>query len=126
MMVVREKIRLKSTALEDHLKSTTLVADQIQARVFCLDFPDVPFLAEIIPFFTVASQRKKKSTVLILYSSHQGCTNAGREVALATNFCTVAPNTCGFSVWTLLHVALLAPRILIWFLGFQKSCVSLF
>lgn len=60
MMVVREKIRLKSTALEDHLKSTTLVAGQIQARVFCLDFPDVPFLAEIIPFFTVASQRAEK------------------------------------------------------------------
>jgi len=32
--------------------------------------------------------------------------------SLATKFCTVAPNICGSSVWTLLHVTILAPRIL--------------
>jgi hypothetical protein len=33
-------------------------------------------------------------------------------VAWATNFCTVAPNICGSSGWNLLHIILLAPRIL--------------
>ena len=42
----------------------------------------------------------------------QGCTNFGRQVA--TEFCTLAPNICGSSVWYLLHVRLLATGILRW------------
>jgi hypothetical protein len=38
----------------------------------------------------------------------------------ATKFVTVAPNICGPSVWNLLHVTLLAPRILKWLLHFWK------
>jgi hypothetical protein len=33
-------------------------------------------------------------------------------------FCVVAPSICGPSVWTLLHVTLLTPRILRWLLVF--------
>jgi hypothetical protein len=32
----------------------------------------------------------------------------------ATKFCKVAPNNCGCSVWSMLRVTLLAPRILRW------------
>jgi hypothetical protein len=34
---------------------------------------------------------------------------------------TVAPNICGYSVWKLFHVTLLAPRILMWHLDFLKK-----
>ena len=37
-------------------------------------------------------------------SIEQRCTNLGRQVAVATEFCTVVPNILGFSVWNLLHV----------------------
>jgi hypothetical protein len=50
----------------------------------------------------------------------QGCTNPGCQVAVATKFCTVAPNICGFLVWNLSYVTLQAPRILRWFLDFWK------
>jgi len=33
-------------------------------------------------------------------------------VARTTNFCAVAPNICGPSGWNVLHITLLAPRIL--------------
>ena len=35
---------------------------------------------------------------------------------------TVASNACGSSVWNLLRVTLLAPRILRWFLDFWNIC----
>lgn len=38
--------------------------------------------------------------------------------------CTVAPDICGSSVWKLLHVVLLAPRILRCFLDIWKTCAS--
>jgi len=44
--------------------------------------------------------------------------NAGRQVAVATKFCTVAPNICGSSVYNLLYVAFLTPNILRWRLDF--------
>jgi hypothetical protein len=53
---------------------------------------------------------------MLHYIVNEGCTNHGCEVALATEFCTVAPNICGPSVWILLHVTLLAPKILRWLL----------
>jgi hypothetical protein len=42
----------------------------------------------------------------------QVCTNPGPQLAQATKFCTMAPNICGSSIWNLLHVTLLASRIL--------------
>jgi hypothetical protein len=33
--------------------------------------------------------------------------NPGCQVACVTEFCTVAPNVCGSSVWNLLHVTFL-------------------
>ena len=35
-------------------------------------------------------------------------------------FCIVPPDTHGFSVWNLLHVTLLAPEILRWFIDFLE------
>jgi hypothetical protein len=52
----------------------------------------------------------------------QGCTNPGR---LANKFCTVAPNICGFSVWKLLDVTLLAKGILRWVVDFLRICAPL-
>ena len=47
-----------------------------------------------------------------------GCTNPGRQVARTTIYFVVPPNICGSSVWNLLHVTLLEPRILKWLLDF--------
>jgi len=44
---------------------------------------------------------------------------------MATKYCTMAPNICGSSVWTILHVALLALRILRWLLDFWEVCAPL-
>jgi hypothetical protein len=48
----------------------------------------------------------------------QGCTNAGRQDAVANKFCTMALNICGSSVWNLGHVTFLAPSILKCFIVF--------
>jgi len=48
----------------------------------------------------------------------QGCPNSGLHVAWSTKFCTVVSDICGSSVWNLLHVRLLAPRMLKCFLYF--------
>lgn len=58
-------------------------------------------------------------------SNDQGCTNPRHHVAVETKFCTVVPNMCGSSVWSLLHVTLLMPGILRLFLDFWKICVAL-
>jgi hypothetical protein len=60
------------------------------------------------------------SVITLIYTLQQVCTNPGLQVTRATKFCTVVPNTCGSSAWNLLHVTLLAPRILRWFLVFWK------
>jgi hypothetical protein len=44
------------------------------------------------------------------------------RVTMATNVYTVMPNICGSQVRTLLHVTLLAARILAWVLRFYKIC----
>jgi hypothetical protein len=59
----------------------------------------------------------------IKYSFIQGCTNSRLQVALPTKFCKVAPNICGSSVWNLLHVMLLALKILRQLLGFFEKFV---
>jgi len=48
-------------------------------------------------------------------SVEQGCTNSRCQVAVAIEFCAVAP-VCRLSVWTFLHITLLSPRILRWLL----------
>ena len=55
----------------------------------------------------------------------QGCTNPGRQVAVATKFCAVAPNICGSSVWNLLLVISMVHRILRLLLDFWKVCAPL-
>jgi hypothetical protein len=42
------------------------------------------------------------------------------SLARTTEFCTVTPSACGSSVWNLLHLTVLAPRILRWLLDFRK------
>jgi hypothetical protein len=50
----------------------------------------------------------------------QGRTYPGRQFARATKFYTVVPNICGLSARNLLHVTLLAARILGLLLDFWK------
>jgi len=47
------------------------------------------------------------------------------SVAVASKFCLVAPDICGSSVWNLLCVALVVPRILRWLLDFWKVFATL-
>jgi hypothetical protein len=44
------------------------------------------------------------------------------QVAVATKLCTVAPNVCGFSIWNMLYVTFMAPRIFKWHLDSWKIC----
>jgi len=59
-----------------------------------------------ISFFTILAQR---------------CTNPERQVAGTTEFCRLAPNISGSSVWNLL----LVPRILRSLLDFWTICATL-
>ena len=45
----------------------------------------------------------------------RGAQRAGEVIA---PLFTVAPNMCGYSVWNMLRVTILAPRILRWLLDF--------
>jgi len=60
-------------------------------------------------------KQKKK-----IHRLQQGCTNPWRQVTGAT-ICTVKPDICGSSVRHLIHVTLLAPRILWWRLSSCKN-----
>ena len=53
---------------------------------------------------------------------HARCTNAGCQVIWATEFWMLIPNICGSSVWNLLHITLLVPRILSWLLHLWRIC----
>jgi len=55
--------------------------------------------------------------MLINLGLDQGYTNPGHQIAQETQFCVVAPNICGSSVWHFLYITLLTPRILMWFQG---------
>ena len=44
---------------------------------------------------------------------------------MTIKFCTVAPNVCGASLWNLLCITILAPRILRCLLDFWKICAPL-
>jgi hypothetical protein len=50
---------------------------------------------------------------------------SGCQVAVATKFCTLAPNIFGASGWNLLHVTHLASRILKWLRDFWEICSPL-
>lgn len=50
------------------------------------------------------------------------CANPRCQVMQATKFCTAVPNICGSWVWNLIHVILMVPRVLRWFLDFWKIC----
>jgi hypothetical protein len=52
--------------------------------------------------------------------------NPRHQVTMMTTFCVVVHNICGSSVQNLLHVTILAPRILMCHLDFWKICVTLF
>jgi hypothetical protein len=52
----------------------------------------------------------------------QAYTSPRYQVAQETEFCIMVPNTCGPSVWNLLHVSLLAVRILRQLLECWKIC----
>lgn len=56
---------------------------------------------------------------------YQGCTNPGRQVAVATDFYMVATNICGSSAWNLIFVTFLAPKIVRWLTPFWKICAPL-
>jgi len=55
----------------------------------------------------------------------QGCKNPRVRVAVVTKFLILAPNACASSVWTLLHVTVLASVILKRLLDFLKMCTPL-
>ena len=42
---------------------------------------------------------------------HKGCKNAGRQDTVATEFSTVTPNICGYSVQNLDYVTILVTRL---------------
>jgi len=46
------------------------------------------------------------------YVAGHRCTNSRHQVTQMTKFCMVAPNICRSSVWNLLRVTLLGPRVL--------------
>lgn len=55
----------------------------------------------------------------------QWCTNPRHQLTMATKFFKIAPNICGSSVWNLLCVTILAPKIWRCLQGFWKICVPL-
>jgi hypothetical protein len=64
---------------------------------------------------------------VIFFCCDQGRINLGRQVVVTTEFCTVAPDraVCWCSLWNLLHVTLLAPRIWRWHLHLWTVCEPL-
>jgi hypothetical protein len=69
------------------------------------------FVATIFPVFI---------WMTFVYLRPEVCANPGYLVTVATKVCTRAPNIFGFSVLNLLHVSLLAHRILNWLLDYWK------
>jgi len=64
-------------------------------------------------------------TAVVSGTRIQRYTNPGHQIARATEFCSVAPNVLGPLEWNLLHVTLLALRVLRWLLDFWNICVPL-
>jgi hypothetical protein len=55
-----------------------------------------------------------------MYVCKHRCTNLEWQVTWATEFHVVAPNICGFSIWNLFRVTLLATRTLRWLLDIPR------
>jgi hypothetical protein len=64
----------------------------------------------------------KVINVNIQIKTVQVCINSGHQVAVTTKYFKVAPSICVSSVWNLLHVTLLAARILRWLIDFGIFC----
>ena len=60
-----------------------------------------------------------------VYTLEKVCKNPTSQVNWVTGFCTMVPNICWSSVWILVHVTFLVPRIVRWMLDFSKSYVPL-
>jgi hypothetical protein len=56
------------------------------------------------------------------YGITRGAQTPRLQDVQATKYFVVVRSICEYSLWTLLHVAHLAPRILRWFLEFWKIC----
>lgn len=50
-------------------------------------------------------------------------TDVGCRITWGTKFCVVVPNICGLLAWNLLHIILLVPIILRWFLDFWNPLI---
>jgi hypothetical protein len=48
---------------------------------------------------------RKNLQLIALCAWQQGLTNTGRQVALASKFCTVAHTVCGSSVWNVFNIS---------------------
>jgi hypothetical protein len=89
---------------------------------FCTYIYEVPCLnlSEVFAFYFLVIS----GSVAIYTISHR-FTSTGCQVTVLTEFCTAAPNICGCSVWMLVHITLLAHRILKWLLGFWRICAPM-
>ena len=55
----------------------------------------------------------------------KGAQIPGHQVPMNNGLCTMAPSICGSSVWDILYVTILSPRILRWLLDFCNICAIL-
>ena len=69
----------------------------------------------VIP--TPVTRLKSRNFFLLRYVKKTEVQKSGTPGCRATTFCTVAPHICESSVWNLLHVTILTPRNLRYFLG---------
>jgi len=74
---------------------------------------------------TESKKLKKIEKTRLVFILAQECTITRCRVAVETTYCTVTPNTCVSSVWSLLHVAFLELTVLTSLLYFRKMCASL-
>lgn len=81
---------------------------------YCCSFPRDKFWSCTLNYAKAASFPCCQNNLSLI----QGCTNAMQQVVVAITFRTAAPCICGRTVWSLLSVIFLAPRILRWRLGF--------
>lgn len=77
------------------------------------------------PSFFMKSGVFSENWAVVSETRIQRYTNPDHQVARATEFCSVAPNIFGSLVWNLLHITLLALRVLRWLLDFWNICVPL-
>jgi len=74
----------------------------------------------------IVTAMKTLSFVFKIFFEKKGCTHVSYDIAEVTKFCRVVPDICGDSIWNLLHVTLLVPRILRWPIDVLKISTLLF